>query len=119
VSRLDPTLPHVGTGFKIRAARPTCGDGPFAPTLGIEPLSASAEEVVGRLGWRAELFTTGGALHGGALMSLADNLGGVCAHLNPPSRRRHRNDLVLDETMRAFATATSPSPPVRCASGGR
>jgi 1,4-dihydroxy-2-naphthoyl-CoA hydrolase len=58
---------------------------PFAASLGIELVSASAEEVVGRLRWRAELCTMGGALHGGALMSLADNLGGVCAYLNLPA----------------------------------
>jgi len=57
---------------------------PFATTLGMELVSASADEVVGRLAWREELCTTGGALHGGALMSLADNLGGVCAYLNLP-----------------------------------
>jgi 1,4-dihydroxy-2-naphthoyl-CoA hydrolase len=57
---------------------------PFAGTLGVELVSATPEEVVGRLAWRAELCTTGGALHGGALMSLADNLGGVCAYLNLP-----------------------------------
>jgi 1,4-dihydroxy-2-naphthoyl-CoA hydrolase len=58
---------------------------PFASTLGVELVSASAEEVVGRLSWREALCTTGGALHGGALMSLADNLGGVCAYLNLPA----------------------------------
>jgi uncharacterized protein (TIGR00369 family) len=58
---------------------------PFAATLGMELVSATPEEVVGRLAWREELCTTGGALHGGALMSLADNLGGVCAYLNLPA----------------------------------
>ena len=58
---------------------------PFAVTLGIELVSASAEEVIGRLAWPEELCTTGGALHGGALMSLADNLGGVCAYINLPA----------------------------------
>lgn len=58
---------------------------PFAATIGMELVSASAEEVVGRLRWREDLCTTGGAIHGGALMSLADNLGGVCAYLNLPS----------------------------------
>jgi uncharacterized protein (TIGR00369 family) len=48
-------------------------------------VSATPEEVVGRLAWREELTTTGGALHGGVLMSLADNLGGVCAYLNLPA----------------------------------
>jgi uncharacterized protein (TIGR00369 family) len=58
---------------------------PFAVTLGMELVSATPEEVVGRLAWGEELCTTGGALHGGALMSLADNLGGVCAYLNLPA----------------------------------
>jgi 1,4-dihydroxy-2-naphthoyl-CoA hydrolase len=58
---------------------------PFAATLGMELVSATPEEAVGRLAWREELCTTGGALHGGALMSLADNLGGVCAYLNLPA----------------------------------
>jgi uncharacterized protein (TIGR00369 family) len=57
---------------------------PFARELGIEVASASAEEVSGRLRWRAELCTSGGVLHGGALMSLADSLGAVCAFLNLP-----------------------------------
>jgi 1,4-dihydroxy-2-naphthoyl-CoA hydrolase len=58
---------------------------PFSATLGMEFVSASADEVIGRLAWREELCTTGGAVHGGALMSLADNLGGVCAFLNLPA----------------------------------
>ncbi len=58
---------------------------PFAVTLGMELVSAAPEEVVGRLAWREELCTTGGAMHGGALISLADNLGGVCAYLNLPA----------------------------------
>ncbi|HJS93004.1 MAG TPA: PaaI family thioesterase [Solirubrobacteraceae bacterium] len=58
---------------------------PFTATLGMELVSATPEEVIGRLAWREELCTTGGALHGGALMSLADNLGGVCAYLNLPA----------------------------------
>ncbi len=58
---------------------------PFAMMLGMELVSATPEEVVGRLDWRHELCTTGGAMHGGALMSLADNLGGVCAYLNLPA----------------------------------
>ena len=57
---------------------------PFIATLGIEVVSASPEEVVGRLAWREELCTAGGALNGGALMSLADNMGGTCAFLNLP-----------------------------------
>jgi 1,4-dihydroxy-2-naphthoyl-CoA hydrolase len=57
---------------------------PFAVELGIEIDAASAEEVVGRMAWAPERCTAGGVLHGGALMSLADSLGGVCAFLNLP-----------------------------------
>jgi 1,4-dihydroxy-2-naphthoyl-CoA hydrolase len=57
---------------------------PFVATLGIEVVSASPEEVIGRLAWREELCTAGGALNGGALMSLADNVGASCAYLNLP-----------------------------------
>jgi 1,4-dihydroxy-2-naphthoyl-CoA hydrolase len=58
---------------------------PFIDTLGIEVVSARPDAVVGRLAWRAELCTVGGALNGGALMSLADNMGGTCAFLNLPA----------------------------------
>jgi 1,4-dihydroxy-2-naphthoyl-CoA hydrolase len=57
---------------------------PFATHLGIELSGATAEEVAGRIGWREELCTTAGLLHGGALMALADSLAGVCAFLNLP-----------------------------------
>ena len=57
---------------------------PVAGRLGIELTAATPEEVTGRLAWREDLCTTGGLLHGGALMALADSLGGVCAFLNLP-----------------------------------
>jgi 1,4-dihydroxy-2-naphthoyl-CoA hydrolase len=57
---------------------------PFAGQLGIELTAGTPEEVAGRLAWRGDLCTTGGLLHGGALMALADSLGGVCAFLNLP-----------------------------------
>jgi uncharacterized protein (TIGR00369 family) len=57
---------------------------PFAETVGVEVASASAEEVRGRLTWAPERCTAGGVLHGGALMSLADSVGAICAFLNLP-----------------------------------
>ena len=57
---------------------------PFAGTLGLELLSAVPERVEGRLAYSPERCTTDGVLHGGALMALADNFGGVCAYLNLP-----------------------------------
>lgn len=57
---------------------------PFALTCGVELDAASAEEVSGRLPWAAERCTSNGLMHGGALMALADTLGGICAFLNLP-----------------------------------
>jgi uncharacterized protein (TIGR00369 family) len=57
---------------------------PFAVRLGIELDAAAPEEVRGRLAWAPERCTAGGVMHGGALMALADSLGGVCAYLNLP-----------------------------------
>lgn len=58
---------------------------PFAVQLGIELDAAAPEEVRGRLAWAPERCTAGGVMHGGALMALADSLGGVCAYLNLPA----------------------------------
>ena len=68
--------PHA-TQF-IRSAMPLCA------TLGIAAEQATADRVVLTLDWSAELCTTAGLLHGGALMALADAAGGACAFLNLP-----------------------------------
>jgi 1,4-dihydroxy-2-naphthoyl-CoA hydrolase len=57
---------------------------PYAGLLGIELVSATPEAVNARLGWDERLCTSGGILHGGALMGLADSAGGLCAYLNLP-----------------------------------
>lgn len=57
---------------------------PFAAGLGIALDAAAPDEVRGRMAWAPERCTAGGVLHGGALMALADSLGGVCAFLNLP-----------------------------------
>ncbi|MGJ5756101.1 uncharacterized protein (TIGR00369 family) [Streptomyces puniciscabiei] len=57
---------------------------PFAAGLGVELKEAAAERTVGSLAWSPQACTAGGALHGGALMALADSVGAVCAHLNLP-----------------------------------
>jgi 1,4-dihydroxy-2-naphthoyl-CoA hydrolase len=58
---------------------------PFAALAGIELLAATPEEVRAQLSWSEERCTAGGILHGGALMTLADSAGGVCAYLNLPT----------------------------------
>ena len=57
---------------------------PFAVAAGVEVDSASAEQVQGGMAWAGDRCTVAGALHGGALMTLADSLGAVCAFLNLP-----------------------------------
>ena len=57
---------------------------PFAIQLGMRLTKAEPTEVTATMAWRAELCTTFGLLHGGALMSMADSAGAVCAFLNLP-----------------------------------
>jgi uncharacterized protein (TIGR00369 family) len=57
---------------------------PFTKVLGITVVQYEADEVRARLAWDAGLCTSGGVLHGGALMALADSTGGACALLNLP-----------------------------------
>jgi 1,4-dihydroxy-2-naphthoyl-CoA hydrolase len=70
---------------EARAARELTGTMPLAALLGIETIEAAPEEVRGRLPWRPEVCTTGGVMHGGALIALADSLGALCAFLNLPA----------------------------------
>jgi 1,4-dihydroxy-2-naphthoyl-CoA hydrolase len=58
---------------------------PFAVVLGIELHAAAPEEVTATMAWREELCTTFGAMHGGAVMAMADSVGAVCAFLNLPA----------------------------------
>lgn len=73
---MDPVDPDLTA--QVAAAAP------FTAFLGIEMVSASPHEVRARLPWSEDLCTAGGVLHGGALMGLADNVGGFCAFLNLP-----------------------------------
>jgi 1,4-dihydroxy-2-naphthoyl-CoA hydrolase len=57
---------------------------PFAKACGIELVSSAADEVVGRVAWTEGGCTSGGIMHGGLLMTLADTTGAVCAFLNLP-----------------------------------
>lgn len=57
---------------------------PFVGTLGITVESATEDEVVGRMPYDEARTTAGGAVNGGALMGLADNIGAICAFLNLP-----------------------------------
>jgi 1,4-dihydroxy-2-naphthoyl-CoA hydrolase len=57
---------------------------PYAVALGIALDEMTPGLVRGRLDWSPERCTAGGVMHGGAVMSLADTVGAVCAVLNLP-----------------------------------
>jgi 1,4-dihydroxy-2-naphthoyl-CoA hydrolase len=57
---------------------------PFAVATGVVLTAAEPGECRGRLDWDTSRTTLGGGLHGGALMTLADSVGAVCAFLNLP-----------------------------------
>jgi uncharacterized protein (TIGR00369 family) len=57
---------------------------PFARMIGIEIDEATKERIRGRLVVRDDLCTSGGILHGGAIMSFADSLGAIGAFMTLP-----------------------------------
>ena len=57
---------------------------PFTAALGVEPIAATKDEVRARVAWEESRCTSGGMLHGGVLMALADSTGAWCAFLNLP-----------------------------------
>ncbi|WP_230329935.1 PaaI family thioesterase [Nocardia aurantiaca] len=61
---------------------------PFTAGLGVQVLDCGPELVRSRLEWRENLCTLGDAMHGGALMSLADATAAVCAYLNLPAGKQ-------------------------------
>jgi len=77
---MDDPRPEVDT----RATQMAHEQMPFAKELGLEVVSARADEVRARAAWSAERCTAAGMLHGGFLMAVADSMGAVCAVLNLP-----------------------------------
>jgi uncharacterized protein (TIGR00369 family) len=61
---------------------------PFAALMGITVTHVSSDKVVAQMPVREELNNRFGTLHGGAVMALADNLGGTATVANlPPGGR--------------------------------
>jgi len=58
---------------------------PFSVALGMTLDEVTPQLVRGSLPWSPERCTTSGVMHGGAVMSLADTVGAVCALLNLPA----------------------------------
>jgi len=57
---------------------------PFARLMGMKIIDATADRVVAEFLVREELTNRNGGLHGGAVMAIADNLGGTATFLNMP-----------------------------------
>lgn len=57
---------------------------PLAAALEIDITELAPEQVSATMPWAPERCTTGGILHGGALMAFADTVGAVCAVANLP-----------------------------------
>jgi 1,4-dihydroxy-2-naphthoyl-CoA hydrolase len=57
---------------------------PFARRLGLSVVRDDPIQVELRLDWDPELCTSGGVLHGGVIMAVADTAGALCAFRNLP-----------------------------------
>jgi len=86
---------------------------PFFRLLGAKIVEASPDRVVAELLVRDELANRNGALHGGAVMAVADNLGGTATFLNLPegagtttieSKTNFFAAVALGDTLRAECT---------------
>ena len=55
---------------------------PFSTLMGVEVTEANRERVRARLKVRPDLCTSGGILHGGAIMAFADSVGALATVLN-------------------------------------
>jgi uncharacterized protein (TIGR00369 family) len=80
---------------------------PFAVATGVALDSAEPARVVGHLAWAPERCTAGGVLHGGALMTLADSVGAVCAFLNLPEGATTSTVSSSTSLMRALRSGTA------------
>ncbi len=72
---------------------------PYATMLGIALHEATPALVTGSLAWAPDRCTAAGILHGGAIMSLADTIGALCAFLNLPAGA---STATIDSTTRLY-----------------
>jgi uncharacterized protein (TIGR00369 family) len=78
MTAIDPPATDAAATDLIRGAMPLC------VTLDMRSAAARPDEVVVAVDWAEALCTSGGLLHGGVLMALADSAGATCAFLNLP-----------------------------------
>jgi uncharacterized protein (TIGR00369 family) len=76
--------------------------------------------VVLHLDWQPDLCTSGGLLHGGALMALADSAGAAAAFLNLPEGAAGTSTIESKTNflgaVREGATVTATASPLHCGS---
>jgi uncharacterized protein (TIGR00369 family) len=58
---------------------------PFAKLMGLKIVEVTRDRVVAEVVVRKELTNHNGGLHGGAVMGIADNLGGTATFVNMPA----------------------------------
>ena len=78
----------------------------FPGLMGITLVEAGPERVVATMAVRPDLCTTGGVLHGGAIMAFADTLGAVGTFMNLPQGAR---TTTLDSSTKFMAAAPQGS----------
>jgi uncharacterized protein (TIGR00369 family) len=86
---------------------------PFSRLLGTKIVEVTRDRVVAEVVVREELANRNGGLHGGALMAIADNLGGTATFINMPegagtttieSKTNFFAAIPLGDTLRAECT---------------
>jgi len=86
---------------------------PFATLIGMNIIHVSKDKIVAELPVREELNNRFGALHGGAVMALADTLGGTAIIANLPKGGHTRLSRARRVSSPAFPLGTSPAPSAR------
>jgi uncharacterized protein (TIGR00369 family) len=94
--------------------------GTLSTLLGLRFVEVGPDRVVAELDIRDEVRTVGGALHGGALMALADSAGAACAFLNLPEGASGTSTIESKTNflgaVREGATVTATASPLHCGS---
>jgi len=57
---------------------------PFSKLMGVKVTSAEPDCIKAELKVRDDICTTGGIMHGGAIMAMADSMGAIGAYMNIP-----------------------------------
>lgn len=79
-------MSETGPSGEVERLREIAEDQPpFARVFGLRIVSAERDRVVGEFTVTAELGNRNGVLHGGAIMAVADNMGGTATFMNLPA----------------------------------